>query len=127
MILKIPIFLVICAVLVAALVSCRGESAPPVPTTVNEIYETYETNEAKGNIEFKDRPLDLTFKVDEIDGAKFVVHRLGNGDEAQLEFDQIALAQMVVGQTWHADCRLKGRERRWKLLGDYALRFDCRS
>ena len=124
---KIPIFLAVCAVLVAAFASCRGESMPPVPTTVKEIYETYETNEAKGNIEFKNRPLDLTFKVDEIDGAKFAVHRLGSGDEAQLEFNQIALAQMVVGQTWHSNCRFKGRERWWKLLGDYTLRFGCRS
>lgn len=94
---------------------------------MEEIHETYEANEAAGNVEYSDRRLELTFKVDEIDGAKYVVQRLGSGDEAQLEFEQEDLAQMSVGQTWNGSCRLKGRERWWKLFGDYSLRFDCRS
>ena len=114
---------VLIAVVIAG-AACDSVSEPtqvPLNVTTWEIYEAYQMNEARANNDFKDRPLNLQYSVDEIED-KYVVQELGGFGlvQAQLEFREADLVRFNIGDTGQALCRLRGFDL------DIWLRFDCR-
>jgi hypothetical protein len=94
-------------------------SVPALRVTVDEIYQEYEQNEARANATYKEMPLDLSFRVDEIEDD-YVVQELGFIVSAQLKFDEDDLVSFNVGDTGRRICELEG------LQLDLFLQFDCR-
>ena len=94
-------------------------SLPPLSVTVEEVYQAYEQNEARANATYKERPLNLSFRVDEIEDA-YVAQELGFLASAHLEFNETDLIRFNIGDTGRRICELDG------LLLDILLRFDCR-
>lgn len=94
---------------------------PPLDVSVSEIYQAYQENEARANGTYKDKPLNLSFTVDEIED-KYVVQNLDSIGfvTAQLTFDQAYLVQFNKGDSGTRICSLKGLDL------DLWLRFDCR-
>lgn len=100
-------------------------SVPPTPTpaplgvTVQQIYDEYQANEARANVTYKERPLSVSFTVDEIEDDH-VTHQLPGLASAQLEFEEDVLITFDVGDKRTAVCELRGLDL------DIWLRFDCR-
>ena len=87
--------------------------------SVTDIYEAYQENEAKANVTYKERPLNLHFTVDEIE-AKYVRQELGFLTSAQLKFEEDELVNFTVGERTNRVCYLDGFQL------DTFLAFDCR-
>ena len=101
-----------------------GEAAtttPPLDVSVSEIYQAYQENEARANVTYKDKSLNLSCSVDEIED-KYVIQNLDSIGfvTAQLTFEQAELVQFNTGDSGTRICSLNGFEL------DLWLRFDCR-
>ena len=96
-------------------------TTPPLDVSVSEIYQAYQENEARANVTYKGRQLNLSFTVDEIED-KYVVQDLDDIGfvTAELTFDQADLVQFNTGDFGTRICSLKGFEL------DLWLKFDCR-
>ena len=122
------IVLIIIVAVVAA--SCSTSDDPnepqmtdgpaPLVVTVQEVYDAYQANEARANDTYKNRPLEVSFVVDEIEDDHVVQKLEEFFVEANLSFDKEFLITMEIGDTGTATCQLKGFEL------DFLLRFDCR-
>ena len=99
----------------------RSGEAAPLDVSVSAIYQAYQENEARANVTYKDKSLNLSFTVDEIED-KYVIQNLDpiGFVTAQLTFDQAELVQFNTGDSGTSICSLKGFEL------DLWLRFDCR-
>lgn len=92
----------------------------PIKVTTQDIYQAYQENEARANATYKNRKLELTFRVDEVED-KYVTEELDDMMvSAQLEFSQADLIALNVGEKVTAICELDGFEM------DLWLAFDCR-
>ena len=92
----------------------------PLAVTTTEIWDAYRANEARANHIYKNRPLNLTFHVDEIEDDYVIEYMEGFFNMAQLDFEQKELVLFNIGDKATAICRLRGLDL------DTWLRFDCR-
>ena len=101
--------------------SGSGQTAPKPMLDVNvgTIYSAYLENEARANLEYKDRTLFLQFRVDEIED-RYVVQELGDSAEARLTFPMEVLVEYDVGESDQRECTLSGFDM------DTYLEFDCK-
>ena len=95
------------------------QSGPPLDVSVTEIFKAYQENEARANVTYKNRLLNLSFRVDEIED-KYVVQELADWVEAQLKFEQSELLIFDIGDSDNRICELEGFQL------DTFLEFDCR-
>ena len=114
-------------VLVVIIVSVSGgdssstaeQAGPPLDVSVSEIFEAYQENEARANATYKNRLLNLSFEVDEIED-KYVVQEMDDWVDAQLKFEQSDLLVFNIGDRANRICELDGFQL------DTFLEFDCR-
>ena len=86
---------------------------------MQQVFDEYQANEARANNTYKNRPLNVNFRVDEVEDT-YVIQRLGFIDEAQLRFHQEQLVTFDIGDRASATCELDGFD------FDTWLKFDCR-
>ena len=84
-----------------------------------DVFKAYQENEARANVTYKERPLNLHFTVDEIED-RYVIQNLDGFASARLRFDEAELVKFNVNDSTNRLCYLDGFQL------DTWLEFDCR-
>ncbi|MDE2780721.1 MAG: hypothetical protein OXI91_13750 [Chloroflexota bacterium] len=98
---------------------------PPLDVTTKEIYRAYQSNEARANVTYKNRRLNLEFKIHEVEDY-YVIENLGPGGDwgsevtAELTFPVEDLIEFNTGEIHTRECTLNGFQM------DSWIEFDCK-